>query len=74
MPEETTQHEPVITIAGEVYLTRRQVAARLLRSPRTLEIWERDNYLMPTLRLGATSLYKLSDLENWVAQRSRKVA
>jgi len=50
-------------------LTTKEVAAKVRRSPRTLEDWRLDDYGPPYSRNGAGVVYRESDVDEWIEAR-----
>jgi excisionase family DNA binding protein len=47
---------------AEGFITKEEVAARLKKTPRTVENWQRRGYI-PFVKAGRSVLYKWSDVE-----------
>jgi excisionase family DNA binding protein len=60
-------------IEGVLYLTSRETAARLGIHGGTLRNWRTDGLeRLPHVKLGASVLYKASDVEAYVARRDSR--
>lgn len=55
----------------QTLLTQKQAAELLSLSPRTLEAWRLRGTSPPYLKLGVAVRYRLTDLHEWMAERSR---
>lgn len=54
----------------EGYLTKREIAKRLHRTPRTIETWMRRGYL-PYIKIGRSVLFRWADIERHFAENNR---
>ena len=55
-------------VSGEVYITKEEVAKRLMKTARTVERWQRRGYI-PFVKVGQAVLYKWADIEARLDQR-----
>jgi len=56
------QARPGRVANGEVYITKEEVAKRLMKTARTVERWQRLGYI-PFVKVGQAVLYKWPDIE-----------
>ena len=61
------------TLNGEVYITKEEVAKRLMKTARTVERWQRRGYI-PFVKVGQAVLYKWADIEARLDQKFGVVA
>jgi hypothetical protein len=61
-----------ITIGNETYLTAAQCAALIHKSARSLREYERRKVGPRITRIGCTPLYRLSDVQDWLANGGRR--
>ena len=57
-----SQARPARSVNGEVYVTKEEVAKRLMKTARTVERWQRRGYI-PFVKVGQAVLYKWADIE-----------
>ena len=62
------QVRPGRIVSGEVYITKEEVAKRLMKTARTVERWQRRGYI-PFVKVGQAVLYKWADIEARLDQR-----
>ena len=55
-------------VNGEVYITKEEVARRLMKTARTIERWQRLGYI-PFVKVGQAVLYKWADVEERLDQK-----
>jgi excisionase family DNA binding protein len=55
-------------VSGEVYITKEEVAKRLMKTARTVERWQRARYI-PFVKVGQAVLYKWADIEARLDQK-----
>lgn len=63
-----SQVRPARSVNGEVYVTKEEVAKRLMKTARTVERWQRRGYI-PFVKVGQAVLYKWADIEARLDQR-----
>jgi hypothetical protein len=56
--------------APDGYITKRELAVRCHRTPRTIEIWMKLGYL-PFIKLGHSVLFNWHDVERHLAEHHR---
>ena len=62
------QAMPVQYRNREIYVTKEEVAKRLMKTARTIERWQRLGYI-PFVKVGQAVLYKWADVEERLDQK-----
>ena len=71
---EITTEEAAVETGKRDFLTAHELAAHLRVSLNTVRHWRKRGYLPPAYQLGTRVIWRLAEIERWLAQKREKAS